>query len=58
LKGKEAGDRERLRKSIDLLKKSSLTLEEGVEMFEAVVNKLFEEVVNGRNKILAMLNAN
>lgn len=58
LKGKEARDQERLRKSIDLLKKSSSALKEGVEMFEAVVNKLFEEVVNGRNKILAMLNAN
>ncbi|GLT77833.1 hypothetical protein SLA2020_493890 [Shorea laevis] len=57
LKGKGA-DQERLRKSIDLLKKSSLALKEGIEMFEAVVNELFADVVEGRNKLLAMVNTN
>jgi uncharacterized protein (UPF0335 family) len=57
LKGKGV-DQKRLRKSIDLLKKSSSTLKEGIEMFEAVVNELFADVVEGRNKLLAMVNAN
>ncbi|XP_040995726.1 protein BPS1, chloroplastic-like [Juglans microcarpa x Juglans regia] len=54
LKGK-AVDQEKL---INLLKQSSLVLKERMEMFESVVDELFEEVVNGRNKVLAMVDVN
>jgi hypothetical protein len=56
LKGEEGADQGRLRKSIDLLKRSTLALKEGMEMFEALVNELFAEVENGRDKLLAMVN--
>jgi hypothetical protein len=57
LKGEEGADMGRLRKSIDLLKRSSLALKEGMEMFEALVNnELFAEVEKGRDKLLAMVN--
>ncbi|XP_059453515.1 uncharacterized protein LOC132184052 [Corylus avellana] len=55
LKGEEGVDLERLRKSIDLLKRSSSALKESMEMFEAVVKELFAEVENGRDKLLAMV---
>ncbi|KAG7944011.1 hypothetical protein I3843_15G075600 [Carya illinoinensis] len=54
LKGK-AVDQEKL---INLLKQSSLVLKEGMEMFESVVDELFEEVVKGRNEVLAMVDVN
>lgn len=54
LKGKDV-DQEKLRTSIDLLKKSSEALGVGIEMFESVVNELFEEIVQGRKKVLAMV---
>jgi hypothetical protein len=56
LKGEEGADVGRLRKSIDLLKRSSLAHKEGMEMFEALVNELFAEVENGRDKLLAKVN--
>ncbi|KAE8100275.1 hypothetical protein FH972_018190 [Carpinus fangiana] len=56
LKGEEGTYQGRLRKSINLLKRSSLALKEGMEMFEALVNELFAEVENGRDKLLAVVN--
>lgn len=50
-----AMNKETLGKSIDSLQNSSLALKEGLEMFDSVVNELFQVVVNGRNKILAMV---
>jgi hypothetical protein len=48
-------NKEKLGKSIDSLQKSSLALKEGLEMFDSVVNELFQEVVKGRNEILGMV---
>lgn len=54
LKGKAVD----LEKLIDLLKQSSLALKEGIELLESVVDELFEEVIKGRNTVLAMVDAN
>lgn len=50
-------NRDQFLKSIDLLEKRSMFLKDGVEMFEYVVNLVFEDVVEGRNKVLGMITA-
>ncbi|KAJ6855545.1 hypothetical protein NC651_040258 [Populus alba x Populus x berolinensis] len=48
-------NKEKLGKTIDSLQNSSLALKEGLEMFDSVVDELFQEVVKGRNEILGMV---
>ncbi|CAK7323571.1 unnamed protein product [Dovyalis caffra] len=48
-------NKEKLGKSIDSLQNSSLALKEGLQMFDSVVNELFQEIVKGRNNILGMV---
>lgn len=45
-------DRKKLLKSVDMLKKRSDDLKEGLEMFDSAANEVFEEVIKGRKKIL------
>lgn len=48
-------DRENLLESVDMLKKRSVDLKKGLEMFDSAVNEVFEEVIRGRKKLLEML---
>ncbi|XP_010256523.1 PREDICTED: protein BPS1, chloroplastic-like [Nelumbo nucifera] len=49
-------DGDKFLKGVDLLKKRSSALKEGIDMFDSIVSDVFEEVIKGRNKVLGMLN--
>ncbi|XP_020253107.1 uncharacterized protein LOC109830294 isoform X2 [Asparagus officinalis] len=55
VKGVEGEDeKERFLMSAELLRTSSDELREGIEMFDAVVDEVFEVVINGRNEMLGV----
>lgn len=45
-------DKEKLSRSVDMLKRRSEDLKVGLDMFDSAVNEVFEEVIKGRKKIL------
>ncbi|KAJ6852618.1 uncharacterized protein M6B38_253695 [Iris pallida] len=54
LAGEEEEERERWLESIGLLRTSSAELRQGVEMFDAVVDEVFDVVIRGRKEMLGM----
>ncbi|XP_073013635.1 uncharacterized protein [Typha latifolia] len=47
-------DRELFLRGLEMLRTRSIGLREGVEMFESMVDKVFDEVVRGRNEMLGI----
>ncbi|KAL6007719.1 hypothetical protein ACLOJK_033220 [Asimina triloba] len=45
-------DREKVARSVDVLRHRCLALKEGLEIFGCAVNEVFEEVIRGRNKLV------
>ncbi|XP_068661871.1 UPF0496 protein 4-like [Aristolochia californica] len=50
-------DREKVLRSLVLLKKQCIDLKEGLEAFGSTVDEVFEEVIKGRKKMMDMFNA-
>ncbi|GMH21799.1 hypothetical protein Nepgr_023641 [Nepenthes gracilis] len=51
--GKEL-EKEKISESLDMIRKRSLALKEGLDSFESVVNEVFEDVLVGRKKVLGL----
>lgn len=47
-------DKEKLSRSVDMLKRRSEDLKVGLDMFDSAVNEVFEVVIKGRKKLLEM----
>ncbi|GAB4844824.1 hypothetical protein Ancab_038212 [Ancistrocladus abbreviatus] len=50
-------EKEKILESLEMLRKKSVALKEGLDVFESVVNEVFEDVINGRRKVVALITA-
>ncbi|KAK9743314.1 hypothetical protein RND81_03G231600 [Saponaria officinalis] len=56
--GKAGKDERKLAERLDTLKDSSLALKQGIDLFESVVNELFEDVIKGRKRVIGLVTTN